>query len=61
MAVLRSRGIPALPIHDSLQVPASGAGNVEGAIVSAFAIVAKVNGVRVKMVSMDSRTDETLD
>lgn len=42
MHVLRSRGVLALPIHDSLLVPRSGVGYAGGALDSAFGYFAKV-------------------
>jgi hypothetical protein len=42
MMVLRSRGILALPMHDGLLVPVSGAGYVGGALDSAYSYFAKV-------------------
>jgi hypothetical protein len=42
MSVLRSRGILALPMHDGLLVPVTGAGYVGGALDSAYSYFAKV-------------------
>ena len=42
MSVLRSRGILALPMHDGLLVPVSGAGHVGSALDSAYSYFAKV-------------------
>jgi hypothetical protein len=49
METMRARGILALPLHDSLIVPRSGAPYVADALVSAFREFARVQ-VRVKLV-----------
>jgi hypothetical protein len=48
MSVLRNRGIMALPMHDGLLVPESGAGHVGSALDSAYSYFAKIR-VRWKM------------
>ena len=49
MQHLRARGVPALPVHDGLLVPATGAGYVGGALTAAYSYFANRVRIRCKL------------